>query len=325
VSSPRVSIALATCQGERFLDAQLESIARQTRPPDQLIVNDDASRDGSWKILQAFAERAAFRVEAEQNTERLGITRNFERAVSRCGGDVIFFADQDDVWEPDKIETLLQVLEERPETGAVFHDGRIVDETLAPLDATLWDSLGFDARERRLVGEGHAADVFLRHVVAAGTTMAFRAQYAPLVLPFPALRSCHDAFTAFLISAVANVEIVDRPLIRYRLHGANQIGIQKLGLRGQLEKAREQLATGAFAYAAEFFEVARERLVASSFEVDAATMRSIVEKILHSRRRASMAGSFLGRLHDVIREAGSGRYSRYSYGIKSIAQDLWLR
>lgn len=325
VSSPRVSIALATCQGERFLEAQLESIACQSRLPDQLVISDDASEDRTFDLATAFAARADFDVELERNPERLGITQNFERSLSLCSGDVIFLADQDDVWEADKIETVIGVLEARPEVGAVFHNAEVVGEALDPLGTSLWDSLGFGEREQQRVRSGAALEVFLRHVVAAGTTMAFRSRYLQLALPFPRLRSCHDAFTAFVIAAVAEVAIVDRNLIRYRLHGANQIGIRKLGFREQLEKAREQIATDAFAYAAEFFEAARERLTASQFQVGRSTLQAIDEKIRHSRCRARMPERLSSRLPDIAREVVSGRYWRYSYGIRSVAQDVWLR
>lgn len=316
---------MATCRGARFVEAQLASIACQTRPPDELIINDDASDDRTLDIAREFSARAGFEVAIARNDVRLGITGNFERALSRCTGDVVFFADQDDVWAPRKIETLTRVLAERPDIGAVFHDGEVVSDDLTPLGASLWDALGFDDREQRKVEAGRAAEVFLRHVVAAGTSMAFRAEYLPLALPFPELRSCHDAFTAFVVSAVAGVALVREPLIQYRLHGENQIGIRKLGLREQLEKAREQIATGAFAYAEEFFTVAQERLLSSSYTVPRATLHGIEQKIRHARRRNEMSRSLLGRLGTIARETATGRYWRYSYGIKSVAQDLWLR
>lgn len=316
---------MATCQGARFLEAQLESIARQSRPPDELILSDDASDDGTFELARGFAAGAGFRVSASRNDARLGITANFERALSGCNGDVVFLADQDDLWAPEKIETVLGVFALRPNVGIVFHDGEIVDHDLTPLGASLWDALGFDARERERVKRGRAEEVFLRHVVAAGTTMAFRAEYLPLALPFPRLHSCHDAFTAFVVGAVSEVAIIERPLLRYRLHGENQIGIQKLGFRAQLEMARQQLRTGAFAYAEEFFTVARERLVNSACEVPLRTLSLIDEKLVHARARNEMPPRFASRLGAIVREAASGRYWRYSYGIKSVAQDLWLR
>jgi len=271
--------------------------------------------------LEAFASRAPFEVVATRNPDRLGITANFERAISACTGDIIFLADQDDVWLPQKIETLAAILTEHPDTGAVFSDGEIVDADGDALDDSLWRSLGFTPREQRAVRGGHAVEVFLRHVVAAGTTMAFRSSLRDLALPLPALRSCHDAFVAFIAAATSRVAIVPEPLIRYRLHGANQIGIRSLDFFGQLAQAREQIETGAFPYAVEFFQAARERLAAAPPQ----TLAQIDQKILHASCRASMSSRLGGRLGEIREEIRSRRYWRYSYGWKSVAQDLLLR
>lgn len=317
----RVSVAMATCEGERFVSQQLDSIATQSRRPDELVVFDDASADATLDRIEEFAERADFEVRVHRNPTRLGITGNFERAIGACTGDVILLADQDDVWLPGKVETLSGVLAREPETGAVFSNGEVVDEQLVPLGATLWKSLGFDRREQRAVREGRAAFVFLRHVVAAGTTLAFRARFREFALPFPPLRSCHDAFTAFVIAARAGISIVEAPLIRYRLHGGNEIGIRRLNLYQQLVKAREQIERDAFGYAVDFFEAARERIGEAPPELVAA----VDEKIAHARRRLLLPEGFPRRLPVVLGEAVSGRYRRYSYGWKSAAQDLWLR
>lgn len=328
MSAPRISVALAACNGERHIEAQLESLALQTRLPDELVVCDDASNDGTREKVRAFAAGAAFPVRLEEQADRLGITDNFASALARTSGDIVFFADQDDIWKPQKIERLAGRLEADSKLGAVFSNGRVVDADGQPLGFDLWESLAFSAAEQTLVAKGRAVDVFLKHVVAAGTTMAFRGSFRELALPFPALRSCHDAWLAFLAACVSNVEAVDEPLIDYRLHGDNQIGIRKLRFFGQLEKAKEQVESDAFGYAVAFFEQARERLqspAAGAFDVAPDALTGIEAKVEHARRRASMSGSLLRRLPDIAREMVGGRYGRYSYGARSIAQDVFLR
>src|SRR4029079_17285220 len=92
--------------GARFLPEQLRSIAAQTRPPDELIVCDDRSTDETAQVIEAFAATAPFPVRLVRNEERLGSTRNFERAVSLCDGSLIALADQDDSWHPEKLARL---------------------------------------------------------------------------------------------------------------------------------------------------------------------------------------------------------------------------
>src|SRR4051794_15860948 len=98
---PMFSVAMCTYNGARFIGAQLASVAAQTRTPDELIVCDDRSTDETVAIVQKFADSAPFRVRLHVNEENLGSTKNFERAVSLCEGDLIALCDQDDVWLPE--------------------------------------------------------------------------------------------------------------------------------------------------------------------------------------------------------------------------------
>src|SRR4051812_29809463 len=100
-----VSVAMATYNGAEFIRDQLRSLALQKRLPDELVVSDDGSTDDTVDILEAFAETAPFPVRISVNRENLGFTRNFERAILGCGGDIIYICDQDDVWFPNKIQS----------------------------------------------------------------------------------------------------------------------------------------------------------------------------------------------------------------------------
>src|SRR5258706_6945784 len=97
------SVAMCTCNGAAYLADQLESIAAQSRLPDELVVRDDASVDDTPAVIQAFAARAPFPVRFERNADRLGSTRNFDGAIAACTGDLIALSDQDDVWHQDKV------------------------------------------------------------------------------------------------------------------------------------------------------------------------------------------------------------------------------
>lgn len=328
MSSPRVSIAMTTFNGARYVEEQLESFAEQSRPPDQIVVCDDQSSDDTLDRVRAFADRVPFEVHAERNPERLTTTNNFGKAVGLCDGDVVFFADQDDVWHPDKIETILEVFEKRPEIGAVFSNGRVVDEAREPLGYELWDSLWFAEVERAKVREGSAVEVFAKHVVAAGTTLAWRGRYRDLILPFPTLHDCHDAWVSFLVTAVSGVHIIERPLIDYRLHGENQFGLRRFSLREQLTKAREQLEKDIFSHNVTFFQSVEERLRERSddaFRASDAVNATIAGKIAHAECRRRMSPRLTGRVLDIAREVANRGYWRFSYGAKSVAQDVLLR
>src|SRR5882724_11959920 len=94
----RISVAMCTYNGAGFLSEQLESIAAQTRLPDELVICDDRSTDESVEIVRNFARHTPFSVRLEMNEENLGSTKNFEKSIGLCQGEIIALADQDDVW-----------------------------------------------------------------------------------------------------------------------------------------------------------------------------------------------------------------------------------
>ena len=128
-----ISVAMATFNGGRHLQAQLDSVRCQTLPPMELVVCDDGSSDDTVEILRRFAADAPFRVVVDAHGQRLGFTRNFLRAVGQCGGEIVALCDQDDVWDERKLAVCAPVFAD----GAVMtvtHRVRVVDELLRPSD-----------------------------------------------------------------------------------------------------------------------------------------------------------------------------------------------
>ncbi|MGA8529432.1 MAG: glycosyltransferase, partial [Acidobacteriaceae bacterium] len=99
----RISVAMATYNGEKYIREQLDSIARQSLLPYELVVTDDGSTDGTLEMVEDFARSAPFPVKIHRNDVRLGFADNFFKAASLCEGELIAFSDQDDVWLEDKL------------------------------------------------------------------------------------------------------------------------------------------------------------------------------------------------------------------------------
>src|SRR4030095_10826576 len=131
------SVAMCTYNGARYVGEQLDSIASQTRPPDELVVCDDRSSDETVQIVEQFAASAKFPVSLEVNSQNLGSTKNFEKAIEICEGDLIALADQDDVWVPSKLEIIEREFDAVPASGLVFTDAEVVDKNLRPLGVRL--------------------------------------------------------------------------------------------------------------------------------------------------------------------------------------------
>lgn len=320
-----VSVALCSFNGGRFISEQLASIARQTLPPAEIVVCDDGSTDTTLAIVEEFARTAPCSVQLEKHASPLGVAANFGRAIELCSGDLIALADQDDVWEPHKLERIAAAFTADERLGLVFSDATAIDTAGNPLGYLLWDAIvpPFTGSERRLASQGQLFDVLLRHYVVTGATLAFRGRYRDLVLPVPP-ESLHDAWIATLVAAVAPCRIIGEPLIRYRQHATQLQGERPLELLDQLRAARHGGAAK-LEQTADRFQAIRNRLMASpQYRVAADVLDRLAGKVDHFRTRAAMLTSGRFRLPTVLGELIRGRYQRYSHPWKWPLADLFL-
>lgn len=342
---PLLSVAMCTYNGGEHLSEQLDSIARQQRSPDELVVCDDRSSDDSASIVQAFARRAPFPVRLEVNERRLGTAANFGRAIGLAGGEIIALCDHDDVWLPDKLRRLEAALAERPAAGMAFSDAELVDASLRPVGWTAWQATGFGPAEQRLLTRGKAVRLLSQRFVVTGATLAFRARFRRLLLPVPedlvlldGRPLYHDAWIALALGAVADIVAVPASLVRYRLHARQQLGfavpadgpatagaVAPRGPgrpRGPLLGAQGRREAGDRAIA----QLTRisSRLAASPGLVDRDREEAVRSRLRHLRARASIPPARAGRVVPVLRELASLRYHRHSSGLRSAAKDLAL-
>jgi glycosyltransferase involved in cell wall biosynthesis len=313
----KISIALCTYNGARYLQEQLDSIAEQTRLPDELVVCDDGSTDETPEIIARFAARAPFAVRSHRNEKNLGSTQNFAKAIGLCAGELIVLSDQDDVWMPRKLERLAAAFAAEPRPAAVNSDAELVDAQLRGTGRRLWENVGFTPVGQRAAENGRLIDVLLGHNVVTGATLAFRASYRDLILPIP--ENCvHDAWIALLLAAVADWAIIRESLVLYRQHADNQIGGGKRSLRKALSNT-----SAVYAQEAGCLDSALQRL--RSFPcllIKAGALEMLLAKIAHLKARASLPRFLLKRWPIVFRELAAGRYRLYSNGWKSVIRDL---
>jgi hypothetical protein len=322
---PTFSVALCTCNGAAYLPEQLESIAAQRRPPDEIVVRDDVSEDDTAVVVQAFAARAPFPVRFERNTDRLGSTRNFDGAIAACTGDLIALSDQDDVWRPDKLSTIEQCFRDNPGVGLVFSDADLVDAALNPIGARLWSRIGFDQGRRRFWRARGALAALVPGRTVSGATMAFRASFRPLVLPTPEgiVPMIHDGWIALAIASVAGVAFIEEPLVAYRRHGAQQIGAPETAARSRLFAMPSAAQVNAYAMQLASLGALHERLAAGRAGPEGVAAARRVGTILrHFETRANLPSRRLTRLPVVLRELASRRYYDYGAGLRSAIRDL---
>lgn len=219
-SSPLVSIALATYNGSRFLQTQLDSIYAQTWQNIEVVVCDDHSTDDTVSILEAY--RLSHGLRYRVNQHNLGFLRNFEQVLSCCRGEFIALADQDDVWLPNKLTRLLS------EIGAadlVYSDAALIDEDGRESPETLIQTSGV-----RPV-DGRQFSYFVCNTCVTGCTVLLRRRLLEYALPIPDCETYHDWWLAVVASCHAGVRYVPERLVRYRQHSGNDTGAKvKTGL-----------------------------------------------------------------------------------------------
>lgn len=317
-----VSVALATYNGARFLDRQLASIAAQTRRPDEIVVGDDRSIDDTVARLERFGAQTGIAMRVTVNDARLGSTRNFERALGRCRGDVLLLSDQDDEWHPERVEQSLAALDARPDALYAFSDGALIDEQSRPLRGTLWGSAFFDARERALFRTGRGLDVLLRHNVVTGATLALRRRALDRVLPVAA-GWIHDGWIVTALEALSPGcgILIEAPLVSYRWHAGQQVGTTGLDparVRAFLRKQDESF----FAREARNHATLRAHLVAAGMSASAPAVAALERKSEFLERRARMRRERWRALPVAVASWRRGDYARYAVGWKSAAMDL---
>ena len=324
----RISVAMCTYNGADFLPAQLASIAEQTRPPDEIIFCDDASTDRTRALLESFARTSPIPVSLYFSDQNAGSLKNFERAIGLCTGDVIALSDQDDVWRSDKLQVIEETFRRHPTTGLVFSDAEIVDKNLKPLGQRMWNEVGFDAHKQKLMRNGRSLDVLVTGWTVTGATMAFRSEYVKLALPIPAnIAMIHDGWIALTIAAVADVAFIEEPLIKYRQHERQQIGVPNRAV------VQPERGLQAFESALRRRNAARdlhgilaaleERLIAQQNSFDCRRALAFAGNYsLHLDVRANLPRKRLSRVPRILRELLTMRYHEYAKGFKSAAKDL---
>jgi glycosyltransferase involved in cell wall biosynthesis len=329
----RISVAMCTYNGAAYVREQLDSILAQRRQPDEVIICDDCSSDTTRSAIEFFAAAAPFDVRVQVNETNLGIVKNFERAIAMCDGEIIALCDQDDVWLEEKLQRIESVFASSPGVGLVFTDADLVNGLGERIGQHLWEST-FGVAAQRMAAAGHAFELLALGNFVTGATAAFRAQYKDVVLSIPAdITIIHDAWIALLIAAVSKIAFIPEPLIRYRVHPDQYIGIeqekpprQRLRETDQTWREHQQY----FESEVQKLEMVTQRLAELSRRYpDTKTLPLIELRIeqlnkmsTHFRARGELPRAKLKRIPVVIRELIARRYHRYARGVLSAGLDI---
>lgn len=224
-AAPDIFIVLSAFNGSAYLAAQIESLRAQSLVEWQLLVADDHSSDHSREIIAGFAQRDQRICLMEPAGARLGPVESYSRLLAAArdrGAQYVFCADQDDVWEPGKLEavmghlTALEGAERAP--ALVHHDLRVVDEQLAFLADSLWGLMALKPHT-----ETEPTRLLSRNEVT-GCALACNRALLDLALPIPEQAIMHDWWLALHAAFLGRLRPLEEALVRYRQHGENVIG-----------------------------------------------------------------------------------------------------
>ena len=233
----KISVALIVYNGAEYMRTQLDSIIAQTHKVDEIIICDDASYDNTKEILEEYKNKHPNLFFIHYNTKNIGPTKNIEKAIQVCIGELILLADQDDYWEAHKVETIVKWFEQNPTMNGVFTNGTLMNSN-GELDNkyALWDIMSFPYKTIKSKTElNKNLKLYINTVENAvtGATLAIRNNLPFLKQPFPIIKNLvHDRWLAINLAETNSLGILEDKLIRYRIHSEQAIG----GMTENIEK-----------------------------------------------------------------------------------------
>ena len=200
-----VSICMATHNGARFISDQLRSILIQLKEDDELIITDDASIDDTVKIICDFKDN---RIRLLASKIFNNPVKNFEYGLTHCQRDIIFLADQDDVWHPDKIKLMTEAM---ADSDLVVCDCRIVDERLNTIEPSFFE---LKRSSKSLVNNFYKSSF-------VGCCIALRRKILDKAMPFPEEIPMHDHWIGLIAQKYFRVKFIPQVLVDHRRHSQN--------------------------------------------------------------------------------------------------------
>jgi len=209
-----ISVALATYNGEKYIREQINSILNQTYKDFELVICDDCSTDSTVKILENYLKNDK-RIKLFLNKNNLGFKKNFERVISFCHGEFIAFSDQDDIWQPWKLEKELQLITNK---DLVCTNALMVDANGKSLGYTMKEVVGYSyfpkSKEDQFL-------FLLQRNIVQGSTILARTEFLRKWIPIPAAFTFHDYYFALVACIENGIAYLNECSIFYRQHTNN--------------------------------------------------------------------------------------------------------
>lgn len=221
-----IDILLATYNGEKYLREQIESILNQTYKNIRLIISDDCSKDDTKKILEEYAQKDD-RIKLYFQEKNLGYVKNFEFLLRQVENEYYMLSDQDDVWLDEKVEKSLQYLKQN-NADLVFGDLEVVDQNLNTIYKSFGDFMLLNDKIKKNI---NSYTVNYLYNCVTGCTVLSKKKFIENILPIPkdSKYVAHDHWMGLMVSVHGGkLAYMTEKYIKYRQHGNNQIGTEKI-------------------------------------------------------------------------------------------------
>jgi glycosyltransferase involved in cell wall biosynthesis len=205
---------MATYNGADYLHEQISSILGQSYPNLEIVITDDASSDETLAILRDF-EKIYPRIRVFRHSVNQGITATFENSIKHCSGDFIAMSDQDDIWELNKIEVLMNAMENE---DAICSDSELVDKSGQTLNKRISSLVNLKSF--------YSGVPFLMGICLPGHALMMQGDFAKYILPMP-VEIMYDRWISFCAAANNGIKYIHLPLVKYRQHDSNHFGVGK--------------------------------------------------------------------------------------------------
>lgn len=327
VGEVKFSVVVCTFNGEEFVEAQLNSILRQSVMVSEVVISDDNSTDRTWQILETWSERQtssypAIKIKLFRNSRSLGVARNFEAALREATHDWIFLCDQDDVWLERKVESFKNRLAENSAPRVFNSDGFIVDENLNSLGYNLFDSIRLSKSEKRRILAGNSLEVLLQRNICTGASMLIHQQVFDSSTPFPS-GWLHDEWLAICASIMFDVDVIDEPTFYYRQHQSNVVGAKKITFRQLVRQCREprsERISNLYRRAGKLLEF-WENNSTGTRPKDTAVNALLMRNLHFNLQRLNLPANRFLRILPIISMLVSGEYKSFGRGFFDALRD----
>lgn len=301
----KISVVMATYNGELYIREQLLSILNQTVIPAEIIICDDCSTDNTVEEIYKILNGANCKYKIIRHETNKGVLMSFFDGLQNTTGNIIFLADQDDYWMEQKIETYMKIFKKYSNVGLIFSDAYITDNNLNLTGKTLWETI--DYTHSNLYNNITLMKEVIKRNFFTGMCMAFRKEILPKFLNI-SINMLHDEYLGWIALCKSEVYGIDIPLVYYRQHKNNVKGALKFNKIENIDNALENIMRSSARYADKFLEM-------NNYVDNEAEIKKYLEnaqdfylwrkKVIHQKRIKSLLNIFERLVSNEYQKFGS--------------------